>query len=343
MDFFTNFLSNISSYPNALPSHLNQGIIWGLMAIGVYITYKILDVADLTVDGSMVTGGAVCAMLVAMGVPIPIAMLCSILAGMVAGFVTGVLHTKAGIPAILAGILTQLMLYSVNQMIMGVPDFVKQLKAGADGAKISPTATLSYGGKLIISNSPLNTSVPETITKVLTTAAILIGICAALIGVLYWFFGTAYGASLRATGDNLEMSRAQGINTDSRKIVGLVLSNGIVALSGAAMSQYNTANDLNMGQGAIVTGLAAVIIGEVVFSRLTKNNFAMKLTGVLAGGVIYNAIQGIVIHFEILPTQYFKLFTAILVAVFLAVPYLRSRYSRSRGKKSVKEGGSGNA
>ena len=281
----------------ALPGAAAQGMIWGIMAIGVYLTYKILDVADLTVDGSICTGGAVCAVLVTNGVNVWLALLIALIAGMLSGFVTGILHTFMGIPAILAGILTQLMLWSVNLKIMG--------KANV--------ALPSRKYDLILAQI-------DTVKSILVlTAAVIL-----LVAFLYWFFGTELGASIRATGNNLNMSRAQGINTDFTKILGLTLSNGIVALSGALLAQYQGFADVSMGRGAIVIGLAAVIIGEAVISKISQN-LAVRLIGVIVGGVIYYFVYQTVIFLG-LDADLLKMLSAIVVAVFLAVPYWKKRY-----------------
>ena len=282
---------------SALPGAVAQGMIWGIMAIGVYITFRILDMADLTVDGSICTGAAVCAVLVARGVPIGLAMLAALLAGMLAGFVTGVFHTFMGIPPILAGILTQLILWSVNLKIMG--------KANQ---AYNPRTDFLLVSQLERARTFL----------VLGLSAVLI------IGILYWFFGTELGCSIRATGCNLHMSRAQGINTDMTKILGLVLSNGIVAFAGAMLSQYQGAADINMGRGAIVIGLAAVIIGEALFSKINRN-FAVRLLGVITGGVVYYIVYQTVIFLG-LDTDLLKMLSALVVAVFLAVPYWKKTY-----------------
>lgn len=286
------------NYLSALPAAVAQGIIWGIMAIGVYITYKILDVADLTVDGTICTGGAVCAVMVIAGQPIWLALIVSVIAGMLAGLLTGIFHTFMGIPAILAGILTQLILWSVNLKIM-------------QGANRALPAT-KYS--LLISRLDLN-----------KTIIILEIVAIVLIAVLYWFFGTEFGSSIRATGANLNMSRAQGINTSYTKIIGLVLSNGIVALAGALLAQYQGNADINMGKGAIVTGLAAVIIGEALFSWLCRNNFALKLIVVILGGIIYYIVYTTVIYIG-LDADLLKMIAALLVAFFLAVPYWKARY-----------------
>lgn len=299
-------------YLSSLPAAVAQGIMWGLMAIGVYITYKILDVADLTVDGSICTGGAVCAVMIIAGKPMWLALVLATVAGMLAGLLTGVFHTFMGIPAILAGILTQLILWSVNLKIMG-------------GANLSVPAA-RYN--LLISRLDLNRSI-----------IILELFALALIAVLYWFFGTEFGASIRATGANLNMSSAQGINTSYTKIIGLVLSNGIVALSGALICQYNGSATITMGQGAIVTGLAAVIIGEALFGWLCRNNFALKLIVVVIGGIIYWIVYNTVIFIG-LDSDLLKMIAALLVAVFLATPYWKKKYFSSAviaEKKALKE------
>jgi len=298
---FLNWLS-------ALPGAAAQGMVWGIMAIGVYITYKILDIADLTVDGSICTGGAVCAVLVTNGVNVWLAMLIALLAGMLAGLVTGILHTYMGIPAILAGILTQLMLWSVNLKIMGKANIA--LPARSFDVLIAQLY------------------VPKSLIMLVIFVAVM-------IGVLYWFFGTELGTSLRATGNNLNMSRAQGINTDFTKILGLVISNGIVALSGALLSQYQGFADINMGRGAIVIGLAAVIIGEAVIS-LFAINFAARLLGVIIGGIIYYFVYQTVIFLG-LDADLLKMLSAIVVAVFLAVPYWKKKYfTKAKGKAAQK-------
>ncbi len=293
---FLNWLS-------ALPGAAAQGMIWGIMAIGVYITYKILDVADLTVDGSICTGGAVCAVLVANGVDVWIAMLVALVAGLLTGFVTGILHTFMGIPAILAGILTQLILWSVNLKIMGK----------------SNIALPNRKYDLILAQI-------DTVKSIV----VLVIFVAVIIAALYYFFGTELGASVRATGNNLNMSRAQGINTDFTKILGLTVSNGIVALSGALLSQYQGFADLNMGRGAIVIGLAAVIIGEAVVSRISKN-LSIRLVGVVLGGVIYYFVYQTVIFLG-LDADLLKMLSALVVAIFLAVPYWKKKYfSNAKG------------
>ena len=304
---------NLTALFNAMPGAVAQGMIWGIMAIGVYITYKVLDLADLTVDGTMATGGAVCVMLMLNGVNLWVALLCAVIAGMVAGLVTGIFHTAMGIPPILSGILTQLSLYSINLAIMG--------KAN-QGINVTKYA-------LIVSQR--NVRHVDWDNPILTTLVIL----ALLIGVLYWFFGTELGSSLRATGANEAMSRAQGINTKITKILGLMISNGIVALSSALLSHYQGFVDVNMGRGAIVIGLAAVIISEVLFSKLFRN-FALKLVGVTIGSVIYYIVLQIVLWLG-LDTDLLKLLSALVVAVFLAIPYWKANIAANRGGKGGRE------
>ena len=291
-----------------------QGLIWGLMAIGVYITFKVLDLADLTVDGTMATGGAVCLVLMTHGVNLWVALLCAFLAGMLAGLVTGVLHTFMGIPAILAGILTQLALFSVNLRIMG----------SKANVAINPD---NY--TLLVSLRNVKKLVPQNPILVVAVFTVVV------IALLYWFFGTELGSSIRATGANANMSRAQGINVDFNKVLGLMISNGLVALASALYCQYQGFADVNAGRGAIVIGLAAVIIGEVVFSRIFRN-FALKLLSVALGAVIYY----IVIQFVLtagLNTNDLKLITALVVAIFLAIPYWKGKYFRA-AVKTKKEG-----
>ncbi len=312
----------IFTFLKALPPAVAQGMIWGIMAIGVYITYKILDIADLTVDGSICTGAAVCAVLMTRGCNVWVALIGAILAGMLAGFVTGIFHTFMGIPAILSGILTQLMLWSVNLKLMGL---------GFDPIRSSASNLALPARKfnLLVSQLDIN-----------HTIIVLELFCIAVIGILYWFFGTEYGCSIRATGANLHMSRAQGINTENRKIFGLVLSNGLVALSGGLLAQYQGNADANMGKGAIVIGLAAICIGEALFSWLCRNNFALKLIAVVLGGIVYYIVYATVIFLG-LDSNYLKMLSAILVALFLAVPYWKKKYFTGKKffkKNKVKEG-----
>ena len=299
-------MSFLSSLMNALPGAAAQGLAWGIMAIGVYITYRILDVADLTVDGSLATGGAVCVMLIRAGLNPWVALLCALLVGMLAGLVTGLLHTRCGIPAILSGILTQLALYSVNLRIMA---------SKANQALSVDKYDLLLSQRYVRSLS-LNNPLP-----------LLLLFTVAVIAALYWFFGTEKGGSIRATGDNPNMARAQGINTDSNIVLGLMLSNGLVALSGALLAQYQGSSDINMGRGAIVIGLAAVIISEVLFGKLFVN-FGLKLFAVSIGAIVYYIVLQLVLQLG-LNTNDLKLFTAIIVAIFLAVPHLQAQAKSS--------------
>ena len=285
-----------------MPGAIAQGLIWGIMAIGVFITYKVLDYADLTVDGTMATGGAVCIMLMMNGVNVFIALLCAIIAGMLAGLITGLFHTAMGIPAILAGILTQLSLYSINLVVMG-----GKANQAVSVTKYQLLVSSRYVKEISLQN-------PILITLLVT---------AALIGVLYWFFGTEIGCSLRSTGANEAMSRAQGINTNRDKILGLMISNGIVALASAMYSHYQGFVDVNMGRGAVVIGLAAVIISDVIFGRLFTN-FALKMVAVSIGAVIYYVVIQVVLWLG-LDTNLLKLLSALIVALFLAIPYWKGR------------------
>ena len=299
------------AFLSSLPGAAAQGIIWGIMAIGVYITYRVLDFADLTVDGSLGTGGAVFAMCTLGGMNIYVSIFIAFLAGCIAGLATGIFHTAFGIPPILAGILTQLALYSVNLDIMGQ------------------------------SNQALNSSKYSFLVNLLDAKkSIIVGLIfvAIIIAVLYWFFGTELGHSIRATGNNQNMARANGINTNVNKVVALVISNGIVALSGALLAQFQGFSDINMGRGAIVIGLAAVIIGELIFGKIFKN-FALKLIAAVIGGVIYYIVITLVIALG-LPANDLKLFSALVVALFLGVPYWKNKVVR---KKVKKEEGAANA
>jgi len=287
----------------ALPGAAAQGLIWGIMAIGVYITFRILDIADLTVDGTLCTGGAVCIMMMLSGHNVWVSMLVATGAGLLAGLATGIFHTFMGIPAILAGILTQLSLYSVNLKIMG---------------KANQAINVDKFNLLVSLRRVKGVALTQ---NTLFIVAIMIII---LIAVLYWFFGTELGCSLRATGCNPSMSRAQGINTDRNKVLGLMLSNGLVALSGALLTQYQGFADINMGRGSIVIGLAAVIIGEAIFSRIFRN-FALKLLSVVFGSILYYLVLQIVIWMGI-DTDLLKMLSALVVAFFLAFPYWKGKY-----------------
>ena len=318
---------NIMNLLNALPGAVAQGLIWGIMAIGVYITFRILDIADLTVDGSFCTGGAVFVVLFGSGANLWLAMLAALAAGLLAGLVTGLLHTACGIPAILAGILTQLALWSVNLAIMG-------MKANV-AINVTDPANLD---RLLVSLRFVQ-DVAKGIRPFYRHPILVVGVFSlAIISVLYWFFGTELGASLRATGANPNMARAQGINTDTGKVLGLMLSNGLVALSGALLSQYQSFADSSMGKGAIVIGLAAVIIGQVVFGRIFRN-FALKMLAVSLGAVIYYAVIQAVVSLSNINTNYLKLISAVIVAVFLSIPYWKGKYFHAK----VKTGGASHA
>lgn len=313
----------MESLISALPGAVAQGLIWGIMAIGVYITYRVLDVADLTVDGTMCTGGAVCIMMLINGYNVWIAMLAATAAGMLAGLVTGLFHTAMGIPAILAGILTQLSLYSVNLKIMGKANQainVDQCDLLVSLRYIKLSSTIEKAGSAIRGFFD-NTIV---IVALITIVVILI---------LYWFFGTELGCSLRATGCNGNMARAQGINTNMNKVLGLMISNGLVGLSSALLAQYQGFADVQMGRGAIVIGLAAVIIGEAVFGKIF-HNFGFRLLGVAFGSILYYLVLQVVIWRGI-DTDLLKLLSALVVAIFLAVPYWKGKYF----SKPVKRGG----
>ncbi len=294
---------------NAMPGAVAQGMIWGLMAIGLYITYRILEVSDLTVDGSIATGGAVAAMLIINGWNVWAALLAAFVVGMLAGLITGLFHTFCGIPAILSGILTQLALYSINLRIMG-----NKANVALSVNKYSLLVT-SRNARIVALENPI---------------VILVLFTVALILVLYWFFGTELGCSLRATGANRAMARAQGINTSTNTVLGLMLSNGLVALSGALLAQFQGFADVGMGRGAIVIGLAAVIIGEVVFGKFFRN-FALKLLAVSLGAILYYLVIQVVLWLG-LNTNDLKLLTALVVAVFLATPHWRAKYfSKKKG------------
>ena len=312
-------MSVIVSFINSLPGAFGQGLAWGIMAIGVYITYRILDIADLTVDGSLATGGAVCAIAISLGLDPWVAMLLAVLAGMLAGLATGLFHTFCGIPAILAGILTQLALYSLNLRIMAI----------GSGSTTKATVALSVDSHELLLSSRFVRELS------LSNPIVLLAVAAALvIGILYWFFGTELGCSLRATGANQNMARAQGINTDFGKVLALVVSNGLVALSGALLAQYQGSATVDMGRGAIVIGLAAVIIGEVMFSKVFQN-FALKLLASIFGAIIYYAVITLVLRLGMESTD-LKLLTALVVAIFLAIPYWKGKYFKKLGKGGKK-------
>ena len=300
----------------SLPGNIAQGLIWGLMALGVYITFRLLDFADLTVDGTFATGGAVTVVLILHGWSAPAALLVAVLAGLAAGLITGLLHTLLGIPPILAGILTQIALYSINLNIMGMANLA-----------------------VSVDNYPLILS----LRKVTQSILISLIFAAVIIAILYWYFGTEQGSSIRATGCNPAMSKAQGININFTKVLALAISNGLVGLSGGLMAQYQGFSDINMGRGAIVIGLAAVIIGEVLGEAIFRKhlNFFGRLTFVVLGGVIYYIVVGVVLWLK-LPSNDLKLFTAVIVAIVLAVPYLKAK-SKTSFAKAAKKGAQHNA
>lgn len=308
----TTYLASLSPLAllRSLPGACAQGLIWGLLALGVYITYKLLDFADLTVDGSMATGGAVAVMLIRAGMNPWLALIFAFLAGMAAGFITGMLHTALGIPGILASILTQISLYSINLNILGSSNQAVSVD------KYSLVVSLRY-----ISDS--------TASKIrMFTTCILF--CVVLVAILYWYFGTEQGHAIRATGCNRQMTRAQGINTDFHTVLALMISNGLVGLSGGLYAQYQGAADVNMGRGAIVIGLAAVIIGDVLFGKMCagkKIAFAYTLFSVIAGAILYYLVLSVVLWLKF-PSDDLKLFSAIVVAIFLSIPYLKAKHSR---------------
>lgn len=305
-------MTPLLNWLGTLPGALTQGLIWGIAAIGIYITFKVLDVADLTVDGSIVTGAAVCAFLLSKDVNVWVAILCAFIAGMLSGLVTGFLHTLLGIPVILAGILSQLMLWSANLLILG--------------GSIIALSRFKYADKVLITAESSAQNI-----NVYITIGILLAFCVVIIALLYWFFGTELGMSLRSTGNNLEMSRAQGINTDFTKVLGLALSNGIVALAGSLLAQQQGAANINMGRGAIVIGLAAVIVGEALCAKATAN-FAVRLIFVVVGAIVYWLVYQTVIFLG-LPSELLKMLSALVVAIFLGAPYLKKKYFANNKKK----------
>ena len=297
----------LSALLSSMPGAIAQGLIWGIMALGVFVTFRLLDFADLTVDGSFATGGAVTIMLTLAGMPVGLSLFIAVLAGLASGLVTGLLHTKLGIPPILSGILVQIALYSVNLHIMG----------------------MAANKAINVNNYTLLISARNITTAILVALVFT----AVLIALLYWFFGTEIGSAIRATGCNPAMSKANGININTMKVLALAISNGIVALSGGLMAQYQGYSDINMGRGAIVIGLAAVIIGEVFGNAVAgrRMNFMLRMIFVVLGGVIYYIVIGIVLWLK-LNSNDLKLFTAVIVAIFLAVPYLKAGRSSSFAK-----------
>ncbi len=317
----------LMSMLNSFPAIAAEGLFYGIFAIGVYITYKVLDFADLTVDGSIVTGCAVTTICILFGVDPLIAVLIAFLVGMLAGALTGFFHTVMKIPAILAGILSQFSLYTVNMIIMGLEEFLGDGKPSSL-IPMSPTAYAS------VSDYPLIVSSRDKMAA-MTVGFVFVVV---IIGVLYWFFGTEFGCSLRATGANKEMSRAQGINTNFTTVFGLMLSNGFVALAGGLLSQYNGGSNISFGAGAIVIGLASVVIGEVLCKAIFKKgaNFALKLAFVVIGSIVYSFIKRLVINIG-LDTNFLKLISACIVAVFLAAPNLKGKKVKKKKKNTAQE------
>ena len=302
---------SVTNLISRMPAALAQGLIWGLMALGVFITFRLLDIADLTVDGSFATGGAVTVMLLLAGVPAWAALLIAIVVGVLTGLCTGLLHTRLGIPAILAGILTQFALYSINLRIM---------------TKANQTASVQKFGMIWENKDGF------LVSSLHIPQAILVGlvISAVIVALSYWYFGTEQGSALRATGNNPAMSRAQGIHIETMKVIGLGLSNGIVALAGGLMTQFQGTADVSMGRGAIVIGLAAIVIGEILCDAIFSKgcNFAVRLSFIILGGVIYYVVMVVILWLRLDPND-LKLFTAIIVAIFLAVPQLKARSKSS--------------
>ena len=308
---------SVTNLISRMPAAVAQGIIWGLMALGVFITFRLLDIPDMTVDGSFATGGAVTVMLLLAGMPAWAALLIAIVVGVLTGLCTGILHTKLGIPAILAGILTQFALYSINLRIM---------------TKANQTASVQKFGMFWENGNGFLVSslhIPQAILVGLVLTAIIVALS-------YWYFGTEQGSALRATGNNPAMSRAQGIHIGTMKVIGLGISNGIVALAGGLMTQFQGTADVSMGRGAIVIGLAAIVIGEILCDAIFSKgcNFAVKLCFIIFGGVVYYAVMVVILWLKLDPND-LKLFTAIIVAAFLAIPQLKaqSKSSFSRSKK----------
>lgn len=308
---------SVTNLISRMPAAVAQGIIWGLMALGVFITFRLLDIPDMTVDGSFATGGAVTVMLLLAGMPAWAALLIAIVVGVLTGLCTGLLHTKLGIPAILAGILTQFALYSINLRIM---------------TKANQTASVQKFGMFWENGNGFLVSslhIPQAILVGLVLAAIIVALS-------YWYFGTEQGSALRATGNNPAMSRAQGIHIGTMKVIGLGISNGIVALAGGLMTQFQGTADVSIGRGAIVIGLAAIVIGEILCDAIFSKgcNFAVKLCFIIFGGIVYYAVMVVILWLKLDPND-LKLFTAIIVAAFLAIPQLKaqSKSSFSRSKK----------
>ncbi len=288
----------LSNLIGRIPGGIAQGIIWGIMALGIYITFRVLKESDLTVDGSFATGGAVCVMLITSGINPWIALLCAFAVGVTVGICTGLIHTVLKIPAILSGILVQFGLYSINLHIMGM------------------VANVSC--------SPVKNHVLITMRNI--NSAILTGLVfsAALIVIMYWYFGTEQGCAIRATGNNEHMALAQGINVSNMKVIGFALGNGLVALAGGLMAQYQGFADVSMGRGAIVIGLAAIIIGEVLSELIFPKgcSFYTRLLFVIIGGIAYYLIMIIVLWLRV-DSNDLKLATAFIVMLALAIPNLK--------------------
>ena len=317
-------MERLVNFGNSLPGVLSLGLIWGIMAIGLYITYKILNLSDLTVDGSFCTGGAVCIVMMATGSPTWLAMLCAFVAGMIAGSITGFLHTLCKIPAILSGILTQLGLWTINMIIMGLKEGELVSTLTIPSRTSNPLVSAMFLTKALDGTKPIYLYPPLTLALITVLT----------IGALYWFFGTERGSSIRATGANENMARAQGINTNLNKMIGLMLANGLVALSGSLFAQYNGNAEINMGRGAIVIGLAAIIIGNVLFGKLFKN-FALKLLAVSFGAIIYYVVIQAVLTLLKVDSQYLKLMSAAIVAIFLTIPNVKGTHHKKHKKEEV--------
>ena len=293
---------------NELSGAVALGLLWTLMTFGVYISYRVLDIADLTVEGSLTMGAAIAAVCISAGMNPFLALLLSFLGGMCAGLVTGLLHTALRIPALLSGILTMIALWSVNLRIMG--------KANVSLLRV-PTVFDGFVALGLSKN-----------ISIILIGLLFVGV---ILSVLYWFFGTEIGCAVRATGNNARMARAQGINTDAMKILGLVVSNGLVAVSGGLIAQSQTFADIQMGTGAIVIGLASHIIGEVLFG---KSTFLRSLFSLAFGAITYRIIIALVLKLG-MPANDLKLFTAITVAIALALPVFRQRM---QARKLAREG-----
>lgn len=311
-------ISSASAFGTAMLGAVSQGVLWGIMALGVYITFKILDFPDMTVDGSFATGGCVCALCISNGITPLLAMLLAMLAGSLAGFITGVLNTKLKIPGILSGILLMLALYSINLHILGGPN--KSLPR-------SSRTIINHVGNIVE-----KFGMREIITTNLSALIAGIFFAGIIVALLYWFFGTEIGCAIRATGTNEKMARAMGVNTDSMKILALMISNGLVALSGALVMQQQRFGDVSMGIGTIVIGLASIIIGEVIFGK--RFSFLYYLLSVLFGSVIYRMIIAFVLQLG-MNTQDLKLLSALIVAVALSIPVLKKQFHRKKNEAPV--------